>query len=80
TQIKVTLPRQLLIPIKKRADKYGLSLSAYIKHLVFNDVRSLEKQLESMDLPTHQMSDETEKTMEQARKEYLQGKTKSYRS
>jgi len=39
TQIKVTLPNELYLQVKANADKYGLSVAAYIKNLIINDVK-----------------------------------------
>lgn len=67
-QIKVTLPIQLQEFVQSKADKFGMSLSTYIKHLVLDDVKN-------MDMPTFTMSDQTERTALQALEEYKQGKT-----
>jgi len=42
TQIRVTLPVQLQGYLQAKANKYGLSLSAYIRNLVINDVQDVE--------------------------------------
>ncbi len=78
TQVKVTLPQQLYEHVQRKADQYGLSLSSYMKHLVVNDVdevKKLEKKLQSMNLPTFQMSEEQERASELALEEHRQGKT-----
>jgi predicted DNA binding CopG/RHH family protein len=69
TQIKVTIPNPLLDYLASKAGKFGLTLSAYVKHLIVNDVKD-------MDYPTYQMSEKTEKVMEQALKDYKAGKAK----
>lgn len=69
TQIKVTLPNPLLDYLSSKAGKFGLTLSAYVKHLIVNDVKDME-------FPTYQMSERTEKVMEQAIEEDRLGKTK----
>lgn len=38
-QIKVTLPNELYLQVKANADKIGLSVAAYIKNLIINDVK-----------------------------------------
>ena len=69
TQIKVTLPNPLLDYLASKAGKFGLTLSAYVKHLIVNDVKD-------MDLPEYQMSEKTEAVLEQALRDYKQGKAK----
>lgn len=67
-QVKVTLPFQLQQFAQDKAQKYGLSLSTYIKHLVIDDVRE-------MHMPTFPMSEKTEKVATQALEDHKQGKT-----
>ncbi len=67
-QVKVTLPTQLQQFAQSKADKFGMTLSSYIKHLVLDDVRD-------MDIPTFTMSAKTEKIVLQALKDHKQGKT-----
>ena len=69
TQIKVTIPNALLEYLASKAGKFGLTLSAYVKHLIVNDVKD-------MDLPIYKMSDATEKRGLEAIEEYRAGKTK----
>ena len=38
SQIKINLPLTLKTLIKKKADKYGLTLAAYTKYLMINDL------------------------------------------
>ncbi len=38
SQIKINLPLPLKTLIKKKADKYGLTLAAYTKYLMINDL------------------------------------------
>jgi len=52
TQIRVTLPVQLQGYLQTKANKYGLSLSAYIRNLVINDVQDV-------DYPIFEMSDKS---------------------
>lgn len=68
TQVKVTLPAQLHQFVQSRADKFGMTLSSYIKHLVLDDVRD-------MDIPTFTMSKSTEMIALQALEEHKLGKT-----
>ncbi|NCN24135.1 MAG: hypothetical protein GW945_01425 [Candidatus Pacebacteria bacterium] len=59
TQIRVTVPLQLQGLMQARTEKYGLSLSAYIKNLIINDVRDVE-------VPIFKASARTEKSYKQA--------------
>ena len=54
----------------KQAGKFGLTLSAYVKHLIVNDVKD-------MDYPVFQMSEKTEAVALKAIKEDKQGKTQT---
>lgn len=38
SQIKINLPLQLKTLVKKKADKYGLTLASYTKFLMINDL------------------------------------------
>jgi len=67
-QVKVTLPAQLQEFAQSKADKFGMTLSSYIKHLVFDDVKD-------MDFPTFTMSKKTERVALQALADHKQGKT-----
>lgn len=68
TQIKVTLPEELYLHLKSKAEKFGLGLASYIRHLVINDVKDV-------DIPVFRMSEKTEKRGLQALKEHAEGKT-----
>jgi len=68
TQIKVTLPEELYMHLKSKAEKFGLNLASYIRHLVINDVKDI-------DIPVFRMSEKTEKRGLQALKEHEEGKT-----
>jgi len=68
TQIKVTLPDELYLYLKSKAEKFGLNLAAYVRHLIINDVKD-------MDISVFKMSEETEKRGIQALKEHEKGKT-----
>jgi hypothetical protein len=67
-QIKITLPVQLQEFVQSKAEKYGLSVASYIRHLVLDDVKDME-------MPVFKMSEKTEKVVEQALEEHSQGKT-----
>ncbi len=68
-QVKVTLPAQLQQFVQMKADKYGLSLSTYIKHLVLHDVKD-------MDLPSFPLSAANERIAQRAVEQHRQGKSK----
>jgi len=68
TQIKVTLPEELYLHLKSKAEKFGLGLASYMRHLVINDVKDV-------DIPVFRMSEKTEKRGFQALKEHKEGKT-----
>lgn len=69
TQIKVTLPNELYMHLKSKADKFGLSLASYIRHLVVNDVKDLE-------IPVFNMSKHREEIALKSIEEHKAGKTK----
>ncbi len=62
TQIKITLPDPLYDYISSKADKFGLTLSSYVKNLIINDVKDME-------YPTYQASPKVEATYIQALEE-----------
>ncbi|MEK7513305.1 MAG: hypothetical protein AAB430_02035 [Patescibacteria group bacterium] len=72
-QLKVTLPVELYDYLESKAQRFGLAMATYIKHLVIKDV-------EDMDLPTYKMSAKTEAVALQALKDHRAGKTKLLRS
>jgi predicted DNA-binding protein len=61
-QIKVNLPLPLKEYLESRADKFGMPLAGYIKHLILKDVSD-------MDYPTYQASERTEEAYKNAVKE-----------
>lgn len=69
TQIKVTLPNPLLEFLSSKAAKYGLTLSAYVKYLIINDIKE-------MDFPVFEMSEKTEEVALRAIADDELGKTK----
>lgn len=70
TQIKVTLPDELYLHLKSKAETFGLSLASYIRHLVINDVKDVE-------IPVFKMTKHTEEIALKAIEDYKAGKTKS---
>lgn len=69
SQVKITLPDRLYSYLKSRADKYGLTVSAYVKNLIIDDIKS-------MDMPTFPMSDVRERIALKALDDYKKGKTR----
>lgn len=68
TQIKITLPEELYLHLKSKAEKFGLNMASYVRHLVINDVKDV-------DIPVFRMSEKTEKRGLQALKEHENGMT-----
>ena len=62
SQIKVNLPIQLKEYLESKANKFGMPLAGYIKHLILEDVAD-------MDYPEYEASDRTIKKAEKAIKE-----------
>lgn len=69
TQIKVTLPHELYLHLKSKAEKFGLTLSSYIKNLVIDDVKDI-------DIPIFKMSEETERVALNALEDHKKGKAR----
>jgi len=69
TQVKVTLPNELYLHLKSKAEKFGLNLASYIRNLVINDVKDI-------DIPVFKMSEKREKIALKAVGDYNKGKTK----
>ena len=67
-QLKVTLPVALYDYLESKAQRFGLALATYVKHLVIKDV-------EDMDIPTFKMSPKNEAIALKALKDHRQGKT-----
>jgi len=73
TQLKVTLPLNLFDYVQAKTQRFGLSMSGYLKHLIIEDVKN-------MDIPEFTMSESTEKTALQALKDFRLGKLKKAKS
>jgi len=73
TQLKVTLPLNLFDYLQAKTQKFGLSMSAYLKHLIIEDVKEME-------IPEFAMSESTEKTALKALKDFKTGKLKKAKS
>ena len=61
-QIKVNLPVQLKEYLESKANKFGMPLAGYIKHLILEDVAD-------MDYPEYEASERTIKRAKKALKE-----------
>ena len=62
TQIKINLPLSLKEYLESKAQKFGLPMASYVRHLILNDVKE-------MVFPEYKMSDRTEKKVQKAMKE-----------
>jgi len=67
-QIKVNIPSTMKEYLESKANKFGMPIAGYIRHLILKDI-------EDMDYPTYQASIETEKAYEKAIDEHISGKT-----
>lgn len=70
SQLKVTLPDQILNRLKSKSDKLGLKPAAYIRHLVISDLD------DDRNLPVYQMTPQFAEFLRKQMKEYHAGKTK----
>jgi len=66
SQIKVNIPVNMKDYLESKASKFGMPVAGYIKHLILKDI-------EDMDYPTYQASEETERSYKKAIKEYESG-------
>jgi predicted DNA-binding protein len=67
SQIKVNIPEQMKAFLESKANKFGMPIAGYIKHLILKDI-------EDMDYPVYQASEATEKAYKKTVKEYAEGK------
>jgi len=68
-QVKITLPDELYLHLRSRAERFGLNLATYIRNLIINDVKGI-------DVPVFKMSEEREKIALKALEDYKSGETK----
>ena len=61
TQIKINLPNELKDFLASKSNRYGLTLSTYVKHLILKDVADLA-------FPTFKASKQIEDSYEDAMK------------
>jgi predicted DNA-binding protein len=66
TQIKVNLPVTMKDYLESKANKFGMPIAGYIKHLILKDI-------EDMDYPTYQASEATEQAYKKAMEEHAAG-------
>lgn len=62
SQVKLNLPVALKDFLESKANKYGMPVAGYIKHLILKDVAD-------MDYPTFELSERAEKALEKALKD-----------
>lgn len=67
TQIKLNLPVNLKEFVESKAQKFGMPLAGYIKHLILKDVAEMK-------YPEFELSERSEKAYQKALKEEKQGK------
>jgi predicted DNA-binding protein len=67
-QIKINIPATMKEYLDSKAEKFGMPIAGYIKHLILKDI-------EDMDYPIFQASEETEKAYNKAIEEHSNGKT-----
>jgi predicted DNA-binding protein len=67
-QIKINLPITMKEYLESKANKFGMPIAGYIKHLILKDI-------EDMDYPIYQASEVTEKAYKKAIEEHASGKT-----
>ena len=67
SQIKVNIPQPMKIYLESKAGKFGMPIAGYIKHLILKDI-------EDMDYPVFQASEETEKAYKKTMVEHNAGK------
>lgn len=67
SQIKINLPLKLKKQIENRANQYDLPLASYVRHLIISDIKTL-------DFPTFQASEETEKAYQESLQNEKEGK------
>lgn len=61
-QIKITLPLALKDFLESKAQRLGLPIAAYVRHLIVSDV-------EDMEYPEFELSERSEKALQKAMKE-----------
>jgi len=67
-QIRVSVSAQLGELLKAKAERLGLPITQFVKHLIV-------KEVEEEQYPTYEMSEATEKAVEKAMEDYKNGKS-----
>ncbi len=67
-QIKVNIPTTMKEYLESKANKFGMPIAGYLKHLILKDI-------EDMEYPTYLASVETEAAHKRAMEEHKRGKT-----
>lgn len=68
SQIKINIPLSMKEYLESKADKFGMPIAGYIKHLILKDI-------EDMEYPTYLASQETENAHKKAIEDHKKGKT-----
>lgn len=66
-QLKISLSEQLNSLLLGKAERLGLPLTQYVKHIII-------KEVEKEEYPTYQMSERTKRALKKAIKEKMDGK------
>lgn len=66
-QIKLNLPLALKEYLESKANKFGMPIAAYVKHLIMNDVKDMQ-------YPEFELSERSEKAYKRALKAQKEGK------
>lgn len=66
-QLKISLSEQLAGLLRSKADRLGVPITQFVKHLIIEDVKDEE-------YPTFQMSERTKKRAKKAMEDYQKGK------
>lgn len=66
-QIKINLPLALKEFLESKANKFGMPIAGYVRHLILRDI-------EDMEYPAYEMSERAEKAYRRAKKDEKAGK------
>lgn len=61
-QLKLNLPMPMKVYVEKKASKFGMTIAAYIKHLIVKDI-------EEKEYPIYKASERVERAYEKAMKD-----------
>lgn len=68
TQVKVTLSKEMYDYVYSKARSFGLPVSGYIKHLVFDEIKT-------MNIPEFRASEKAEIAYKEAKEDEEKGRT-----